>query len=67
MLNEIRKQGALAAAQGLGLLECPYFRLDQLPAHSKVPVHTWRVKVEAWEAGWREFQSTRRNPNDTRH
>lgn len=59
MDKEIRKQGAKAAAMGVGLIECPFYRIAHLPGHSNEALASWRKRVEAWEAGWHEFQEQR--------
>lgn len=62
MYDDIRKQGARAAREGLTLWDCPYFRADAMPGHPGESPEKWRAKVEAWEAGWRAEVGIRRPP-----
>ncbi|MGE8687708.1 MAG: CrpP-related protein [Achromobacter sp.] len=50
--DDIQKQGAKAAREGLTLWDCPYYRAVNMPGHTGEPIVKWREKVEAWEAGW---------------
>ncbi|CAB3710297.1 CrpP-related protein [Achromobacter denitrificans] len=50
--DDIQKQGAQAAREGLTFWDCPYYRADAMPAHTGETIAEWRDKVEAWEAGW---------------
>lgn len=54
MLEEIQARGAQAARNGWTLLDCPFFRADQMPGHTGEPISDWRKKVEAWEFGWKK-------------
>lgn len=61
MKKEIQEQGAKAAAMGAGLLDCPFYRIAHLPAYTNETLYAWRKRVEAWEAGWFDFQEKRRS------
>ncbi|KQZ98388.1 MAG: CrpP-related protein [Achromobacter sp.] len=52
--EDIQKLGAQAARDGLSLWDCPYYRAAAMPGHTGESISQWRVKVEAWEAGWLE-------------
>ncbi|CAB3641748.1 MAG: hypothetical protein J0I68_01320 [Achromobacter sp.] len=59
MREDLRKLGADAARQGLGLLDCPYFRAGAMPAHTGESISEWSRCVQAWEMGWREATAQR--------
>lgn len=59
MYEDIQKQGAKAAMHGASKLDCPYLRLNLLPARSAEPIGQWLAKVLAWEAGWNRQQCAR--------
>ncbi|WP_092578990.1 CrpP-related protein [Achromobacter sp. NFACC18-2] len=64
MHSEIRKQGALAARQGLTLWDCPYLKAEAMPGHTGGSLSGWKAKVDAWEEGWRtEVQAHSSLPN----
>ncbi|SSW67102.1 hypothetical protein AVE30378_02451 [Achromobacter veterisilvae] len=62
MHDDIRKQGALAARQGLTLWDCPYLRAHAMPGHTGESTAEWRARIEAWEAGWASEMKIRRPP-----
>ncbi|WP_338881592.1 CrpP-related protein [Achromobacter veterisilvae] len=62
MHDDIRKQGALAARQGLTLLDCPYLKANTMPGHTGESRAEWRARIEAWEAGWAGEMKVRRPP-----
>lgn len=59
MYEDIQKQGAKAAMRGASKLDCPYLRLNLLPARSAEPIGQWLAKVLEWEAGWNRQQCAR--------
>lgn len=62
MHDDIRKQGALAARQGLTLWDCPFYKARAMPGHTGESLAKWQAKVDAWEAGWHGELKARRRP-----
>ncbi|WP_308021990.1 CrpP-related protein [Achromobacter insolitus] len=65
MHEDIRKQGALAARQGLTLWDCPYLKAQAMPGHTGESPAAWQAKVDAWEAGWMRERNLTRPPKRT--
>ena len=62
---EIWQLGAQAARAGLALLDCPYYRAANMPAHSGESIRAWQAKVTAWEAGWHSVVDSWNNGGNT--
>lgn len=60
--DDIRKQGAVAARQGLTLWDCPYLKAQAMPGHTGELPKIWQAKVDAWEAGWAKEKEVTRPP-----
>jgi hypothetical protein len=56
-LEEIKLQGRVDCARGLGLNQNPYYRPERMPRAIGDDFDEWRQKVDAWEAGWAEATS----------
>lgn len=54
MYEDIERDGASAAGEGLTLLDCPYFIAQAMPNHTGEAIAEWHAKVDAWETGWRQ-------------
>ncbi|MFJ3465881.1 CrpP-related protein [Achromobacter spanius] len=48
-----RREGAEAARNGLSLLNCPYLKAAEMPAHTGESPGDWIQRVAAWEEGWK--------------
>jgi len=62
MYDDIRKQGELAARQGLSLWDCPYLKAQAMPGHTGESPATWQAKLDTWEAGWAQGKEVTRPP-----
>lgn len=62
MHEDVRKQGALAARQGLTLWDCPYLKAHAMPGHTGESPAAWQAKVDAWEDGWMRERNIARPP-----
>ncbi|MGE8627722.1 CrpP-related protein [Achromobacter denitrificans] len=62
MHDDVRKQGAHAARQGLTLWDCPYLKAEAMPGHTGENPADWQAKIDAWEAGWHGELKRRRSP-----
>ena len=51
-LDGIQNLGEKASKEGLTLFDCPYFRAKALPGYTGESLHSWKLKVDAWELGW---------------
>lgn len=59
MQDALRHLGYRAAGRGELLESCPYLRAEKLPGSTGESVTQWRMKVEAWERGWRDCVNDR--------
>ncbi|WP_312992684.1 MULTISPECIES: CrpP-related protein [Achromobacter] len=59
MLDDIQKRGAEAARKGLSLLDCPYLKASEMPAHTGESPGDWIQRVTAWEEGWKREVANR--------
>jgi len=51
--TEIEKRGAEARAHGLQEVDCPFFKVDSMPAKTGEELSDWLAKVRAWMIGWK--------------